>query len=363
MGAGPYLLDVPRGELPPLTRTELWTDKVVPRSAVQLPANVSISDGTGNGVVGMCKISDASVYALLSRIHAGDTSVEAELAGLIRSLEDLIARGTSADLGGIYCDCQAALRILQQTRDAAFDPMLKPQGRCAILQLFLSVMYPYTPSSSYRLHYVPAHSDEQDQDLILEEELPLFQGHVQCDKLAPLCQELPGKAGITFFTTDFEFALFNIQGTRLFQPLRAYLTELGFSMEYHARMTRTPRADLLGFPWREVPWEELHLPKQHTPWDGKKALQPAERSSKDCDSMREALRRVPQLKVGVIQGHGKCLNPIRLQVLGGLASVTKSAPRKGELPQPDLCPFCVRKPMDSLDHAVSECLMNKWLSS
>jgi hypothetical protein len=147
----------------------------------------------------MCKISDASVYALLSRIHAGDTSVEAELAGLIRSLEDLIARGTSADLGGIYCDCQAALRILQQTRDAAFDPMLKPQGRCAILQLFLSVMYPYTPSSSYRLHYVPAHSDEQDQDLILEEELPLFQGHVQCDKLAPLCQELPGKAGITFF--------------------------------------------------------------------------------------------------------------------------------------------------------------------
>ena len=129
-GAGPYLLDTPRGELPALTRTELWTDKVVPRSAVQLPANVSISDGTGNGVVGMCKISDASVHALLSRIHAGDTSVEAELAGLIRSLEDLIARGTSADLGGIYCDCQAALRILQQTRDAAFDPMLKPQGRC-----------------------------------------------------------------------------------------------------------------------------------------------------------------------------------------------------------------------------------------
>ncbi|MEI7776168.1 MAG: hypothetical protein WCK17_15495, partial [Verrucomicrobiota bacterium] len=185
-------------------------------------------------------------------------------------------------------------------------------------------------------------------------------GHVQCDKLAPLCQELPGKAGITFFTTDFEFALFNIQGTRLFQPLRAYLTELGFSMEYHARMTRTPRADLLGFSWREVPWEELHLPKQHTPWDGKKALQPAERSSKDCASMRDALQRFPQLKVGVIQGHGKCLNPIRLQVLGGLASITKSAPRKGELVQPDLCPFCTRKPVDSLDHAVNDCLMNKW---
>ena len=94
LGAGPYLLDVPRGELPPLTRTELWTDKVVPRSAVQLPANVSISDGTGNGVVGMCQISDASIYALLSRIHAGDTSVEAELAGLIRSLESLMARAS-----------------------------------------------------------------------------------------------------------------------------------------------------------------------------------------------------------------------------------------------------------------------------
>jgi hypothetical protein len=25
-------------------------------------------------------------------------------------------------------------------------------------------------------------------------------------------------------------------------------------MDYHARMTRTPRTDLLGFSWREVPW-------------------------------------------------------------------------------------------------------------
>ena len=172
------------------------------------------------------------------------------------------------DMGGIYCDCQAALKILQRTRDAAFDPMLKPQGRCAILQLFLSVMYPSTPASSYRLHYVPAHSDEQDQDQILEEELPLFQGHVHCDKLAPLCQDLPGKAGITFFTKDFEFALCNIQGTRLFQPLRAYLIELGFSTDYHARMIRTQRTGLLGFPWREIPWPGLQDCSHHTLWNG-----------------------------------------------------------------------------------------------
>jgi hypothetical protein len=134
-------------------------------------------------------------------------------------------------------------------------------------------------------------------------------------------------------------------------------------MDYHARMTRTPRVDLLGFSWREVPWAELHLPKQHTPWDGKKALQPAERNSKDCDSRREALQCFPQLKVGVIQGHGKCLNPIRLQVLGGLASITKSAARKGEPIKADLCPFCLHKPLDSLDHAVNECPMNKWPGS
>jgi hypothetical protein len=196
--------------------------------------------------------------------------------------------------------------------------MLKPQGRCAILQLFLSVMYPSTPSSDYRLHYVPAHSDEQDQALIPEEELPVFQGHVHCDKLAPLCQELPRASGITFFVKDFEFGLFNIQGTRLLQPLRAYLTELGFSMEYHAKMTRVPRTDLLGFSWREVPWlrTELHLPKQHTPWDGKKALHPAGRNNKDCASKCAALQRIPQLKGGALQGHGKYLNPIRLQVLG-----------------------------------------------
>ena len=134
-------------------------------------------------------------------------------------------------------------------------------------------------------------------------------------------------------------------------------------MDYHARMTRTPRTDLLGFSWREVPWTELHLPKQHTPWDGKKALQPAERNSKDCASMRAALLRFPQLKVAVLHGHGKCLNPIRLQVLGGLASITKAAPRNGEPIQADLCPFCLRKPLDSLDHAVNDCPMNKWQDS
>ena len=47
---------------------------------------------------------------------------------------------------------------------------------------------------------------EQDQDRILEEELPLFQGHVQCDKFAPLCQELPGRAGITVMDPDWQLA-------------------------------------------------------------------------------------------------------------------------------------------------------------
>jgi hypothetical protein len=47
----------------------------------------------------------------------------------------------------------------------------KPHGRCSssVLQLYLSVFHPPSPTAGFRLLYIQGHSDEQDQDPILAE--------------------------------------------------------------------------------------------------------------------------------------------------------------------------------------------------
>ena len=52
----------------------------------------------------MCQISGGAQFPTLARIHAGDTSVESELAGLIFSLEALKTQRAPVEQGVMYSD-------------------------------------------------------------------------------------------------------------------------------------------------------------------------------------------------------------------------------------------------------------------
>ena len=84
--------------------------------------------------------------------------------------------------------------------------MATPHGRCAVLQLYLSIFHPPSPLTDFRLLYIQAHSDEQNQDLISEDDMPLYLGHVQCDRLAAEVYKcITPASNVTFFVTDFDF--------------------------------------------------------------------------------------------------------------------------------------------------------------
>ena len=102
-------------------------------------------------------------------------------------------------------DCQSAMAIYQQTRRRLFNPMAIPQGRNSALQLYLAVFHPHSVESDFPLRYIPAHCDELDQSLISEEEQSIFQGHYQCDELAPEARSISPVEDITFFEVDFEY--------------------------------------------------------------------------------------------------------------------------------------------------------------
>ena len=97
--------------------------------------------GPGNKVIGTCQISGGSQFPSFVRIHAGDKSAEAELAGLIFSsgLEALKSQRALVAQGVMYSDCQSVLAIYKNTRRRLFDPMKCPHVRNSALQLFLSV--------------------------------------------------------------------------------------------------------------------------------------------------------------------------------------------------------------------------------
>ena len=125
----------------------------------------------------------------------------------------------------MYSDCQTAMSTFLRTRQPGFNPMAKPHGRCSVLQLYLSVFHPPSPASDYRLLYIQAHSDEQDQDLISEDDMPLYLGHVQCDRLAVETKEIVPASNVTFFTTDYAFVPCNEEdGQRLLSPIDSFRT-------------------------------------------------------------------------------------------------------------------------------------------
>ena len=47
--------------------------------------------------------------------------------------------------------------------------------------------------------YIQAHSDEQERDLISEEDMPLYQGHAQCGRMAVDAKLLVPASNVTFF--------------------------------------------------------------------------------------------------------------------------------------------------------------------
>jgi hypothetical protein len=230
-----------------------------------------------------------------------------------------------------------------------------------VLQLYLAVFHPFSPETDFQLRYIPAHCDEQDQTLISEEELAIFQGHYQCDQLAPESRSIRPVEAVTFFDVDFESILCRADtGVRLREPVEDYVHKLSEDVKFHARMTREHRTDSLGASWREIPWEEIYRPTSRTPWDSRRAFNPALRNSMDCDTALGQLETLGRLQPGVLHGAGKSINPYRLRTVGGLASITKAPRHKDKPVEAGKCPFCRRAPMDSLQHATHECLMDAW---
>ncbi len=361
-GLAQHLLDPPRSDLVQLSRHPLWTTRSSQQTVPELGPFTSISDGTGNRAIGLCQLSGNAPHPTLARVYAGDTSYEAEFAGLIFSLEALIAANAPADQGVMFSDCQTAMSTFVRTRRRGFNPMATPQGRCAVLQLYLSIFHPPSPMSDFRLMYIQAHSDEQNQDLISEDDMPLYLGHVQCDRLAAEAHEcIPPTSNVTFFDTDFDFILGDERdGLRLYQPVESYLRDLSMSSEFHAKMTREPRTGNLGKSWREIEWSNLYRPTIHTPWDSSKAFPPALRNSMDYLPALARLERFPQLRRGILLGAGKALAPYRLCTLGGRMSITELPKRKERPASADRCPFCQEAPLDSLTHALHNCRMDGW---
>ncbi len=78
--------------------------------------------------------------------------------------------------------------------------------------------------------------------------MPLYLGHVQCDRLAAEVYKcIPPASNVTFFDTDFDYILgHESDGLRLYQPIEGYLCDLSMSSEFHAKMTREPRIGSLG---------------------------------------------------------------------------------------------------------------------
>ncbi len=77
--------NIPRPELPDFKRSPLWRSTILPFQAGPLPRLTAISDGTGDGTIGTCQLSDASNMATITRVDARDTPCESELDNLLVS--------------------------------------------------------------------------------------------------------------------------------------------------------------------------------------------------------------------------------------------------------------------------------------
>ena len=127
-----------------------------------------------------------------------------------------------------------------------YNPMLKVQGRGAILQLFLATHFPLSPLTDYAAWWVRGHSDKVEPHLINEADKPDFAAHVICDQRAPECSSIANRTGITFHETDFQLMVGDEKGERVLTPLKTYVRALGSSPAYHARMTATSRVHANG---------------------------------------------------------------------------------------------------------------------
>ncbi len=154
---------------------------------------------------------------------------------------------------------------------------------------------------------------------------------------------------VTFFDVDFESILCRADtGERLREPIEDYLHKLSEDVEFHARKTREHRTDSLGKSWREIPWKEIYNPTSRSPWDSRRAFNPAQRNSMDCTTALGQLETLSRPQPGILHGAGKSINPYRLRTVGGLASITQVTRRKDKPVEAGKCPFCRRAPVDSL---------------
>jgi hypothetical protein len=104
--------------------------------------------------------------------------------------------------------------------------MLRPHGRAAILQLFISTQQPNAPHQDWPCSWIPGHSDEEDPDSIDDEPRPYFDAHVTCDKLATESKKLPALGLVTSFEVDYLLFLGNASGGRCFTPLATHVAAL-----------------------------------------------------------------------------------------------------------------------------------------
>ena len=229
-----FFTDNPLPEHPEFTRSPLWKSTTVPFQTDPLPRFTAISDGTGDGIIGTCQLSDASNRATISRVYAGDTPGEAELLGIMLSHESLRARNAPVDEGKMLSDCQSAIALWRAAREPFFDPMLRPHGRAATLQLYIALHQRYSPETDWPCYWLPGHSDREDPDSIAEEDQPYFAAHVVCDQLAPRCKDVAPAGVLTGFEVDYMFVICNIKGERCFQTLHAHVENL----------RRSPKNDL-----------------------------------------------------------------------------------------------------------------------
>ncbi len=166
---------------------------------------------------------------------------------------------------------------------------------------------------------------------------------------------------VTFFDVDFESILCRADtGERLREPVEEYVHKLSEDVKFHARVTREHRADSLGTSWRNIPWGELYSSSARTPWDSRRAFNPALRNSMDCTTTLGQLETLSTLQPGILHGAGKSINPYRPQTVGGLASITQAQRRRDKPVEAGKSPFCRRGPIDSLQHAIHECPMDEW---
>ena len=131
---------------------------------------------------------------------------------------------------------------------------------------------------------------------IAEEDQPYFSAHVVCDKLAPECKQITPAGDITGFVTDFLFVLCDPKGKRCFQTLHSYIDGLRRSPDFHAAQTRKARTRSSGHSWRDIPIEDLYLPRNQTPWDSDQAHNPFKRNAFDCEDLMTQLLTFPSLR-------------------------------------------------------------------